>query len=350
MRPPPDPATIRNVLVIKLSALGDFIQALAPMKAIRDHHKDARITVLTTPPFAPLARACPFVDAVETGGRPRSLSAWWTLVRTVRAGKFDIVYDLQTNDRTALLFQLLRPFPPLWSGVAWGCSYPHKNPRRMLMHTVDRQAEQLVAAGIGPPEGYLVGAAPTPDLTWLRAGLGHAPELEPEHFGLTGPYAALVPGSSPQHLEKRWPAEKFAELAKRLLAIELTPVILGSTIEAPVAAAIKALVPEVVDLAGKTDLFQVMALAEKASVAIGNDTGPMHAAGAAGAPSVVLFSRKSDPNRAAPRGRNVVVLRSPDLADLAVDDVVRAALAVAHLGPALDPVELSVPKFARRGE
>ncbi|MEP0337122.1 MAG: lipopolysaccharide heptosyltransferase family protein, partial [Alphaproteobacteria bacterium] len=40
----------RNILVIKLSALGDFVQALGPMQAIRAHHPGARVDLLTTPP------------------------------------------------------------------------------------------------------------------------------------------------------------------------------------------------------------------------------------------------------------------------------------------------------------
>ena len=75
------------------------------------------------------------------------------------------------------------------------------------------------------------------------------------------------------------------------------------------------------DLTGRTSLGEVAALARRATLAVGNDTGPMHLIAAAGCRSIVLFSRASDPALCAPRGRQVEVLRYPDLADLAVEDV-----------------------------
>ena len=60
-----------NILVIKLGALGDFIQALGPMAAIRRHHRDARLSLLTTLPFARLAGMSGYFDRVETDDRPR---------------------------------------------------------------------------------------------------------------------------------------------------------------------------------------------------------------------------------------------------------------------------------------
>ena len=53
-----------RLLVIKLGALGDFVQAMGPAAAIRAHHPDAEITLLTTAPFAELARAAPYFDRV----------------------------------------------------------------------------------------------------------------------------------------------------------------------------------------------------------------------------------------------------------------------------------------------
>ena len=58
------------VLVIKLGALGDFVQALGPFAAIRRHHADARVTLLTTAPYEELAKALGFFDDIWTSGRP----------------------------------------------------------------------------------------------------------------------------------------------------------------------------------------------------------------------------------------------------------------------------------------
>ena len=63
-----------KILVIKLGALGDFVQALAAMKHIREAHPAAHITLLTTPPFEALARASPYFNDVESDGRPDGLA------------------------------------------------------------------------------------------------------------------------------------------------------------------------------------------------------------------------------------------------------------------------------------
>ena len=92
-----------RVLVIKLAALGDFAQAFGPFAAIRAHHPDARITLLTTRAYAPLARLSPWFDEGWGDGRPAwtDIPAMWRLARRLRAAHFDRVYDLQTSSRSS---------------------------------------------------------------------------------------------------------------------------------------------------------------------------------------------------------------------------------------------------------
>ena len=158
---------IRKILVIKLSALGDFVLALAAMKKIREAHKRAHITLLTTPPFEALARSCPYFNAVEVDGKPEGLRAWMALRTRLKQARYDRVYDLQTSSASARIFHLLRPGPPEWSGIAFGCALPHKNRNRNRMHTLERQADQLKYAGIWPDAPTEPGAAPPPDLPGL---------------------------------------------------------------------------------------------------------------------------------------------------------------------------------------
>ncbi|MBM3542113.1 MAG: glycosyltransferase family 9 protein, partial [Alphaproteobacteria bacterium] len=143
-----------RVLVIKLGALGDMVQALGPMAAIRRHHRDAHLVLLTTAPFAPLARASGWFDEIWCDARPSlwNLPAALALARRLNAGRFARVYDLQTSDRSGFYFRLIGPpfgRRPEWSGIARGCSHPHANPGRDSMHTIERQAEQLTMAGVG---------------------------------------------------------------------------------------------------------------------------------------------------------------------------------------------------------
>ncbi len=203
-----------RILVIKLSALGDFVLALPAMRKIRQAHPKAHITLLTTPPFEALARACPYFNAVDTSGRPGTLGEWMDLRRRLRAARFARVYDLQTSAHSSRIFQLLRPNPPEWSGIAWGCALPHKNPLRDSMHTLERQADQLMYAGIWPDAPTEPGSAPPPDLSWVL-------KTAPQERAAPGdnrprPYVLFVPGGSAHRPEKRWPVERYSELARIL--------------------------------------------------------------------------------------------------------------------------------------
>lgn len=308
-----------RILVIKLSALGDMVLACPAFARIRAAHPGAHITLLTTPPFEAFARASPYFDAVETDGRPERASGWLALIRRLRRARFERIYDLQTNDRTNLIFQALRPRPPIWSGVASGCALPHRNPARMAMHSLERHAEQLEDAGIWPDAPTRVGTAPAPDLAWA---------IRPDAAPWAAPFVLLVPGSSPHRPRKRWPAGRYGELARNLQAAGFAVHILGSATEQGLARTIVDLAPGAVDLTGRTSLIDMVHLARQASVAVGNDTGPMHLIAAAGAPCVVLFSADSNPALSAPRGR-VNTLGADDLATLDVAPVLQAALSAA---------------------
>ena len=95
------------------------------------------------------------------------------------------------------------------------------------------------------------------------------------------------------------------------------------TSEADLAAEITARTGAI-SLAGQTSFADVASLSRTAAAAIGNDTGPMHIAAICGCPSVVLFSKDSDPSITAPRGNDVTVLQRDNLADLPVSEVADA--------------------------
>ncbi|BDG73429.1 glycosyltransferase family 9 protein [Roseomonas fluvialis] len=287
-----------RVLVIKLAALGDFAQAFGPFAAIRAHHPDAHITLLTTKPYAPLARLSPWFDEVMEDGRPdwTDVPSVLRLARRLHAARFDRVYDLQTSSRSSR-YRWFVGRRAEWSGIAAGASHPHANPARDAMHTVDRQREQLEMAGIRD--------FPAPELGWLDADVAH--------LGLPERFCLLVPGASPGRPAKRWPAERFGALAAGL---DLPAVVLGGPAEAPLAASIRAAAPTAIDLTGRTSFAEIGALARRADFAVGNDTGPTHLLAACGCPTLALFGDDSDPALCAPRGPRAAWLRHLPLAGL----------------------------------
>jgi len=296
--------------------------------AVFDAFAGGRITLLTTASFAELAAQLELLDAVLMDHRPKpfALAGWLALSRVLRQGRFDRVYDLQTSWRSGVYSWLFGFWNMLeWSGIASRCSHPHANLDRDQQHTIERPAEQLLMAGVYP--------TPLPGLPLLARALPGA---------LAGvDFVILVPGSSPRHLAKRWPAARYGMLARALLRAGYTPVVVGSNDEQPLGAAVLQACPKAVDLVGRTDIGLVAALARRAVLTIGNDTGVSHLAAAASSPVVVVFSHASDPARCAPRGRVVRVLTAPDLNDLDVEVVLAEAMALVGHCPGLAQREAS---------
>jgi ADP-heptose:LPS heptosyltransferase len=312
-------------LVIRWGPIGDFVLSLAAMKRIRQAHSKASITLLTSPQFAGLAKASPYFDEVETDADAAGPMAAWTLAQRIKRARYDRIYDLQNSPRTSMLFRLMWPGRPVWSGVARGARLPHRSHHRDGMHVLERQADQLRAAGIWPDAPTEPGGAPPPDLSWVL-DKGQTPRRSPG-MAAPRPYAILVPGGSSRP-EKRWPVEHFAALASALYKRGLDIVILGGPDESAFARQIQRSVGQARDLTGRTDFAQIAVLGARAALAIGNASGAIQLIAAAGAPTIALFSGASDPGLNGPRGY-VTILQSEDLADLSVAQVAQAAQVIA---------------------
>jgi ADP-heptose:LPS heptosyltransferase len=290
----------RNILVIRLGALGDFVLSFPAFAALRAHHERDRIVLLTTAPFAELAAASPWFDEIRIDTRP----AWLNLPGLLRLRRqirdFDFVYDLQTSQRSSRYFWIAGR--PPWSGIARFCSHPDRDPDRDRVHSIDRQKSQLAIAGVRPA---------AMDLSWLAA---RGPLVD-------GRYALLVPATSGSHGgAKTWPIARFAALAGLLASRGLRPVVVGTQAERNLAAIIRKDCMSALDLTGKTSILDLAGLAHRAALTVGGDTGPVHLAAMMGSPTIALFSKYSDPVHATPVG-NVRLLRADKLEDLPLERV-----------------------------
>ncbi|MEK7802137.1 MAG: glycosyltransferase family 9 protein, partial [Pseudomonadota bacterium] len=202
---------------------------------------------------------------------------------------------------------------------AFGASHRNTAPDRSTRHAFYGHVQTLALAGL-----HDVVLDP---LLWMSNSTDDI-----KFFGLKAPYALLIAGCSPQHPEKRWPVASFRALAAKLLRQGITPVVIGTKDEAETNAAI-ARGLDVIDLTGRTALFDIPLLARYAVAAIGNDTGPMHMAAVTGCPLVMLFSNTAS-NIALhaapfPEGTpHVANLVADNIGDIKVSDVFQAFLNV----------------------
>lgn len=284
-----------KILVIKLSALGDFILALGAMAAIRKHHPQAHITLLTTRAYADLGHQSGYFNDVIIDPRPKAynLPGWFYLQRRLKG--FTRVYDLQNNQRSAI-------YRSLFLG---GAQWVGENADMKSLHAFTRHQRALKAAGID---------VTIPDISWLAS--------DTSFVNLKKPYVLLMPGAAPQHPAKRWSATSYGALALKLERDGFQPVLIGTQADSDSTDRIKKICEGAVDLCGHTSLADIATLARGAAGAIGNDTGPMHLAALAGCKTLSLFClQESDPERSAPVGEKARVLASDQLDDISVSDV-----------------------------
>lgn len=331
----PIPTDLDRVAVVVTGTVADAVLATAPLQAIRAHHPKAQITLFTDPGLVRFFRPCPFIDQIEARWRPvgfaDELKARWGLW----SWGLKAVYDLSATAQTNALFARFAPFRPLWSGTARGCSHPHVDRGRARLHRLDRHAEQLGLAGIGPEDGYPPGAAPLPALDWIGAHPDEAARIAPDRQGLIGPYAILAPEGPEGEAGKSWPVARYGALATALRQDGLKPVVVGSPAAAEMAAAIRTIEPEALDLVARLDVFQFVGLARAARLAAGGEGDLTVVAAAAGAPTVaVLNPAATNLRQAAPRGPATVALVSRSFSDIAVEQVIRASRAVTGPEPA----------------
>jgi lipopolysaccharide heptosyltransferase I len=303
MTPISFPTPPRRILIIKPSAIGDVVHALPVLNLLRRRWPAAHLSWLVTPACAGLLERHPQLDEVvrferrEFGRGWRNPRVAWDLMRFMLGlarRRFDLVVDLQGLFRSGWLAAATRA--PLRAGFAkaregaW-LFYTHRVPTGPPeQHAIERYLTLAQAVGCerAPVEFHF--AVDDSDRSAVAA-------LTP------GRYAVLLPGAN--WVTKQWPVERFAALVgplRRRMGLEC--VVAGG----PETKALAARIPGAVDLAGRTNLRQLVALLERAALVVANDTGPMHIAAALGRPLVTPFG-PTNPVRTGPYRRLDSVVR-----------------------------------------
>lgn len=306
--------TFRRILLIKPSSLGDVVHALPVLHGLRQRYPKARISWLLASSLADLLAGQPDLDEIipfdraRFGGLGRSLpvtAEFTEFLRQLRARRFDLALDLQGLFRSGFL--ATASGAPVRIGfadareLAW-VFYTHRlTAPSPDTHAADRN--YLVASLLGFAdlpmrcELHLTAAERDAADRLLRAA-GLAPDR---------PFAVLAPGARWE--TKRWPTDKFAQLAGRIVReANMQVVVVGSLREKHLGAAVAAQTDGAVcDLVGRTSLRELMAVIAAADLVVTNDSGTKDIASAFARPLVCLFG-PTNPVRTGPMlGRGRVV-------------------------------------------
>ncbi|MCH9853016.1 MAG: glycosyltransferase family 9 protein [Alphaproteobacteria bacterium] len=308
-----------RILIIKLSAFGDMVQAIPAFQSVRRHYPDAQIDLFTAPLFADFANQLKigklkiFDNVIKHQRFAYHRLGQIKKIRQMIKGQYDQVIDLQCVTRTANYFYFCCPNPPLWAGVAKYATISYK--RRFLENLKPYQRHQLLLNALDIP--YQFGT----DNAWVK----ELPQKILSPLKNNKKYVLLVAGSSPKHPEKCWKIENYAKIANILLAHNITPVLIGAGAEQGIAKKIIQLCPKICNLVGKTSLQDIAVLAKNAYYGVGNDTGAMHLIAQMGTKCLVLFAGKNNPDLCKPPYSHCLFIQVQDLttAELTVDMVLQ---------------------------
>ena len=311
-----------NILIVKLSAIGDVIHTLPALSALRRHYPQARITWLVEEAAAGLIEHHPALDrvlvsrrkrwlrALRAPGRTRSIGAIRRFLKDLRDTRYDLIFDFQASLKGGLLIALARGDRK----IGFGPGLAHQEHSYLFLNetvpAVDMEIHALTRGLIllrksGIPIDRIAYDLPVSD----REREGMQQILAAGGIDRRSRFVVINPVA--QWETKLWESAKFAALADLLIERYDVPVVFsGSPADRPVIADITGRMKHgALNLAGQTSLMGLAALYERAMLLVSTDTGPMHLGAAVGIPVVALFGPTA-PWRTGPFGSGHRVVRT----------------------------------------
>jgi len=281
------PATQPKMLIIKMSALGDLFMALPHIDAILEHDRTSEAWVITSPAFAHLFANHPRIRTVTLDRSHRiAKDSLWGRVWWVRRQHFDAVYDLQGNRISRLMVRFSGAVKRVGTQPRTVYTHHPEKPytRETEQNVFDRLNDTLASAGLphASPGCRLYPSKQDRDvvMTWRR-----------QNNIQRGAYALMHAGSSPSWPSKRWPKEKFLELATRLHAAGIQCIWTGASDDRGINRELARRVG--IDATERFNILQLYVLGKDALCAVTNDSGPMHIFAGAGIPVFSFFGPTS---------------------------------------------------------
>ena len=329
----------RNILVINFGQMGDVVLSLPALSALRTRFPAAHITVMVGRPAAPIVELAGVADktmpidrvALRDGPKPLSLLRIAQLVKGVRRSQYDFVVDLHSLSETNLLGFLSGARSRLFMrrpnrSLDFLSNFQPRPPREDLgKHAIDRYLDALKPLGIGQVS-RVPRLRPRPEDDRAVEEL-----LKKEKAGRDEPLVGIFPGAG--HPSRRWPLERFAELARRFESDGVRVVIFAGPEERALVRELRASFPRSTIILDRLSITQLAAAAARLAVFVSNDTGPMHVAAAVGTPVVMLLGHPTHRNYVPPGERHRVINASAmhEISTDAVYEAARSALATERM-------------------
>ena len=304
-----------NILVMKLSSMGDVILITASLKAIRKKYPKAKIFCLVGKDFKKILQRCPYLDGLieyDPEHEHKGFRGLLHLSRKLRKYRFDQVIDFQNNRKSHMLtfLSFARESYGYRRGL-WGhlISNPVRDPSDQ-MPPVRHQFQVLEMLEIPYKEDYLLELWPSAQDQKYADSL-----LDSEWMGNAANIIGINIAASAKWETKNWPLERIARLCDILAGQNIRVVLTGMDKDKEAARQLLSLTKtKPADLTGKTDILQLAALIKRCRVYVTPDSAPMHVAAAVRTPFVAFFGPTSSLRHLPPSKHFRVIEKKPSCA------------------------------------
>ncbi|MFC1590833.1 lipopolysaccharide heptosyltransferase II, partial [Candidatus Omnitrophota bacterium] len=300
----------KKILVIRLDRIGDCMLSVPAIRAVKKAHPESHLAVMVKPQCRDIVSGSPFIDEVilyDKDGYQKGVLQTAMLIAKIRRMRFDLAVILHPTARSHII--------PFLAGIPVRAGYDRKMGALLTlkvrhdkqlgsMHEIDYALDLVRHIGCKDTDRRL--AMPENEASdrkvrdvFAGAGIGDRPLI------------VIHPAASCP--SKRWPAERFAEAADKLIsAFGAAIVIVSGKSESSFGDAVAGSVKgKVLNLSGETSVGELASLLRRSKLLISCDSGPVHIACAVGTPVVAIFGRSDkglSPKRWGPTGPDDVIL------------------------------------------
>ena len=304
---------LKKILIIKWGGMGDIILATGIMHDIYKSFPRSKIHLNTLPQWKHLFNSDPRFEKIWGTNKAQeigSLKHFYKWLKSIKYENYDLIIDLQTNDRTRIYLSILRMIkltPTYLVGnhhVFPYSIYPKKNlslehPFQLLQRTINTIG---IESKTIYPKLFI-----TKEEEKLALSILQKNNLEKKK------YVVFICGSNRNGKQKRWGAKNFVKLAKSIRSdFNLKIILIGGLDDIDECNLIVSIDKKIINLCNKTKLKTLPYIFKNAKLIVGNDTGSSHLVATTKTPMIEMFG-PTDPNKCKPLRTSIVAIRAPNL-------------------------------------
>ncbi len=293
-----------NILVIKHGSLGDLVLSFGAIKTLKENYPNSNIYLLTQSNYKKIFRNLPYVNKILVDNRISIFPSVKNILKIVKEKKIDLLIDLQNSTRTEIYNLFIKIFTKskILSSRKFS-SYKYEQKKLGVQHITKNHQEQLK---------YLeINNYSQPDLNWMLKG-----DIKPSNKII------FIPGASKSGEYKKWPSDKYAQVAKYLVSRNYEIYLTGSNLDLNTINEIIKICPESKNKINESKIEDFYQLCMSSELIITNDTGPAHIAGLTNK-NVIWIANDNEISRSCyPLGDNLHKVTASNVKNISVNTII----------------------------